>query len=113
MFATPFVCSRNRADFSLWQFSRLRLGSAQTRLYSASSTVREGFNERDRRHRDRHRSSLLLTRYLSSQLYGVAPTDPLTFIAASVLFDCGGCRIAWLPASRAMKIEPLIALRQE
>jgi putative ABC transport system permease protein len=58
-------------------------------------------------------ASLLLTQYLRSLLYGVTPTDPATFTAVALLLAAAAIGSAWLPAYRAMKIEPLRALRQE
>jgi predicted permease len=49
----------------------------------------------------------------SSLLAGVAPTDPLTFIAVSLLLIAVALAACCFPARRAMKIEPIVALRQE
>jgi len=48
----------------------------------------------------------------SSLLVGVTPTDPLTFIAVSSLLIAVAVAACCLPARRAMKIEPTVALRQ-
>jgi putative ABC transport system permease protein len=53
------------------------------------------------------------TRLMSSLLFGVSATDPITFIAVA-LFLLGIAAIAsWLPARRATRVDPLIALRAE
>ncbi len=49
----------------------------------------------------------------ASLLLGVAPTDPLTFFAMSALLIVVAAAACCFPARRAMKIEPIMALRQE
>ncbi|HSQ51753.1 MAG TPA: FtsX-like permease family protein [Nitrospiraceae bacterium] len=49
----------------------------------------------------------------SGLLFGVTPTDPLTFIAVSLLLVAVAVAACCFPARRAMKIEPVVALRQE
>jgi predicted permease len=58
-------------------------------------------------------ASLGLTRVMESFLYGVKPTDALTFAAASVLLLAVAALAAWIPARRAAGVDPLIALRYE
>jgi putative ABC transport system permease protein len=57
--------------------------------------------------------ALLLVRVMKSLLYGVQPTDPLTFLLVPAVL-CGTALLAtWLPARRAAKVDPMRALRYE
>ena len=50
---------------------------------------------------------------MSSELYGVSPTDPLAFGAMAILLFAVTLLACYLPARRAMRVDPLIALRAE
>jgi predicted permease len=57
--------------------------------------------------------SLALTRYLKSQLFGLSSTDPWTFAAAAAFLGLVGIVAAYFPARRAMRVDPVTALRWE
>jgi putative ABC transport system permease protein len=52
-------------------------------------------------------------RVLKSMIYGVSPTDPLTFIVIPLLLIFVALLACWIPARRATKVDPLVALRCE
>jgi predicted permease len=54
-----------------------------------------------------------LTRVIESLLVGVRPTDPLTFVAMSALFLVIAAIACWLPARRAARLDPTVALRAD
>ncbi|MGO9273735.1 MAG: ABC transporter permease [Terriglobia bacterium] len=57
--------------------------------------------------------ALALTRFLSSLLYGVRPTDLLTFVAVSLVLAVAAFAASYIPARRATRVDPMVALRHE
>lgn len=58
-------------------------------------------------------ASLACTRLMSSLLYGVTATDPLTFIGVAALFLAVAMLACWIPSRRATRVDPIMALRYE
>jgi ABC-type antimicrobial peptide transport system permease subunit len=58
-------------------------------------------------------SAVALTRLMANMLYGVSPTDPLTYLAISVLLLLVALAASYIPARRAMRVDPVIALRYD
>jgi ABC-type antimicrobial peptide transport system permease subunit len=54
-----------------------------------------------------------VTRLLASQLYGVSTTDPITYAAVAIAMTVVTLLACYIPARRAMRIDPLVALRYE
>jgi ABC-type antimicrobial peptide transport system permease subunit len=54
-----------------------------------------------------------LTRWMESLLFGVRPTDPLTFMVIAVGLTLVALVACWIPARRAARVDPLVALRSD
>ncbi len=57
--------------------------------------------------------ALLVTRVLRKLLFGIGATDPLTFLGVALLLTLVALLACWLPARRATRVDPLVALRHE
>jgi predicted permease len=58
-------------------------------------------------------AALVLTRLMQGVLYGVTPTDPITFAGVALALLGVAAFASWLPALRATRVDPLVALRSE
>lgn len=58
-------------------------------------------------------AAFALTRVMQSELHGVSATDPLSYLLAAAVLSVAAAFACWLPARRAAKVDPMIALRAE
>jgi len=54
-----------------------------------------------------------VNRYVASALYEVTPTDPATIVSAIAILLCAAAVAVWIPSRRALRVSPMVALREE
>jgi len=57
--------------------------------------------------------ALLLARWIKSLLFGIAPADPVTFLSVGILLTLVALAACYIPARRAVRVDPMVALRHE
>ncbi|HYL64079.1 MAG TPA: FtsX-like permease family protein, partial [Candidatus Methylomirabilis sp.] len=58
-------------------------------------------------------ASLGVTRFMASMLFGVSPNDPVTIVGVTILLAGVALAACYIPARRAMRVDPMVALRYE
>ena len=54
-----------------------------------------------------------LSSLIHSQLYGLQPHDPITYVSAAVVLAAAACAVGFIPSWRASRVDPVHALRHE
>ena len=58
-------------------------------------------------------AAVLMVRLIEQRLYGISPVDPVMFAVTVAALGVVACAACWLPAWRAARLDPMIALRAE
>ena len=102
-----YIVSQQMREFGI----RLAIGASRAQL--AGMVLREGLLAAAIGLAVGLAGAVLLTRVLAGILYGVAPTDPVTYASAAAIILSVAAIASYLPAQRAMKADPLAVLRSE
>jgi len=90
---------------------RLALGAPQASVFGV--VIRESFGLTALGVAGGWAGAAALTRYLTTLLYGVKPLDPIVFLGVAAILTAVALLACYMPARRAMRIDPMIALRYE
>src|SRR5207248_3174784 len=102
-----YSCSLRTSEFGI----RIALGAKESDILKL--VVRQGFGLTIIGLGAGLAGAIELTRYLSSLLYEVKPTDPITFVFVSAILAGVALFASCIPARRAMRVDPMVALRYE
>src|SRR5439155_10539932 len=101
-----YSCSLRTSEFGI----RIALGAKESDILKL--VVRQGFGLTIIGLGAGIAGAIGLTRYLSSLLYEVKPTDPMTFVLVSAILAGVALFASCIPARRAMRVDPMVALRR-
>ena len=102
---------REGDEFDVFLQHRLHQLGLEQRNLAGAAQVTESYISR--LFDQEKRPPLLFSRYLTTLLFAVQPTDPATFAAVALLLCATGLTACYVPARPATRIDPMVALRHE
>jgi predicted permease len=102
-----FTVSQRTREFGV----RMALGARQTQVLGM--VLREGIALAIAAVVGGVLAAAMLSRFLTDLLFGIAPTDPVTYVAVGLVLGVVAALAAWIPAQRATRVDPMEALRAE